>query len=358
MSCPLVIPIDLTISVPDVNDVLVDFDRIQIFRSTNGEGGAYQEITATHTRPQLAANVVAYDYTDALGSSSYWYKYRYYNSVTFAFDSFSTAQPGQEDPALSIVSIDDLKTNYLFGVDLTRDDGMPYPDSVFAHYIRTAVSWMEHKLDIPIRPLDIEEERQDYMREDYGKYLWTEVDRFPVIHVESVRMVLPGEQTVQDFKPEWIHVARESGQIQIVPGPGTAGTILLGAAGAWVPFIYGSNRYIPDLFRIKYRAGFGRPAPGMAGINDPQLDVVPYMLKDVIGKFASCGPLNIAGDLIAGAGVASQSLGIDGLSQSISTTSSATNAGYGARIIQYTKDLKDMVPTLIRYYKGLRMRAG
>jgi hypothetical protein len=256
------------------------------------------------------------------------------------------------------MSVEDLKINYLFGVDLTKDDGTPYPDSLMAHYIRTAVSWFEHKLDIPIRPVDIPEERQDYTREDYAKYLWTETDRFPVIHVESVKMVLPGEQTVQDFKPEWIHLNRESGQIQIVPGPGSAGTILLGAAGAWVPFIYGSNRYIPDLFRIKYRAGFGRPAPGMAGISDPSLDVLPYMLRDVIGKFASCGPLNIAGDLIAGAGVASQSLGIDGLSQSISTTSSATNAGYGARIIQYTKDLKDMVPTLIRYYKGIRMRVA
>jgi hypothetical protein len=77
-----------------------------------------------------------------------------------------------------------------------------------------------------------------------------------------------------------------------------------------------------------------------------------------VGMIASMGPFNIAGDMIAGAGIASQSIGIDGLSQSVSTTSSATNAGYGARIIQYQKDVKDQIKHLQNYYKGPRLTVG
>jgi hypothetical protein len=71
--------------------------------------------------------------------------------------------------------------------------------------------------------------------------------------------------------------------------------------------------------------------------------------------FASLGPFHVFGDLIGGAGIANVSLSMDGLSQTIGTTSSATNAGYGARIINYLKQLKEQIPLLRRYYKGLRM---
>jgi len=67
--------------------------------------------------------------------------------------------------------------------------------------------------------------------------------------------------------------------------------------------------------------------------------------------FASIGPFNIFGDLIAGAGIATISLSLDGLSQNVGTTSSATNAGFGARIIQYLKQIKEQMPQLRRYYK-------
>ena len=71
---------------------------------------------------------------------------------------------------------------------------------------------------------------------------------------------------------------------------------------------------------------------------------------------ASIGILNIAGDLIAGAGIATKSVSVPGLSQNIGTTSSATNSGYGARIGEYQKELKAMIPNLRRYYgKGTRM---
>jgi len=214
---------------------------------------------------------------------------------------------------------------------------------MFEHYIKTAVSWVEQRLYLPLRPKRIDVEKHDFIREDYDKYIWLETDLFPVIDVEEIKLVLPGNQVVQNFTREWIHVTKESGQIQIVPGTGSAGTILLGASGAWIPFIYGINRLIPDAFWIKYTAGF-------------ESGKIPYLLKDMVGKVASYGPLFLAGELLLGAGIVSSNVGIDGLSQSVGTMASPSGGAYSSRIKAYQEEVKEAIPELIRYYKGLRLR--
>lgn len=363
-----ILSVEVEVLVDDPSAVLASYDLIQIFRSTSGSGGPYVEITDESTRIPLDPNQTVYIYTDETGSDAYWYKFRFYNSGTLATSSYSEAQPGALNPALEIISIEDLKTFYLFGLDLTNDRGEPYPDSLYEFWIKGAVSWLERKLDIPILPVVIEEERHDYYRDDYDKYIYIQLNRYPLISIEEVKMVLPGDQVVQVFEKSWLHPERHSGQLQLVPGTGTAGSILLGASGAWLPLIYGNNKFVPDAFRVKYTAGFGPAPPGSWGFApgtnppsvshpDPQLDRYPDIIAELVGKVASFGPLNIAGDLLGGAGIASQSISIDGLSQSFNTTSSATSAGYGARLIQYNKELKDQIPTLYRHYHGNRVIA-
>lgn len=334
--------ITLKVVVGNLESVRRTFNQIKIYRSTTGLTGNYTELTDSTTRIYLEAGKTVYDYIDEAGAVGYYYKSSYYETVSGLESSLSDAQQGEGDTALDIVSVSELKTNYLFGLDLTIDDGTPFPDSLYQWFIQSAVSWVEHRLDIPIRPKPVEDERHDYYREDYEKYIWLHLKEYPVIDVEEVKMVLPGEEVIQTFDRSWLHVQKDSGQVNIVPGSGTAGTIIFGASGTWVPFLYGRNRFIPDVFRVKYTAGFAS-------------NEVPPILRDIIGKVASFGPLNIAGDLIGGAGIASSSLSLDGLSQSINTTSSATNAGYGARLIQYQREIKDVIPTLTRYYKGPRM---
>jgi len=369
MACPTRQPVTFDIEVPDPAAVLVDYDQIQVHRSVSGSGGPYAEVTTATTRIPLQAGVTSYAYEDPNGSTTYYYRFRFYNSTTLATSAFSDPVPGAVDPALEILSVEELKELYLFGIDLSDDAGNPFPPAIFEHYIRSAVSALEHRLDIPIRKIEVEQERQDYYREDYQNYLWIELDQHPVIEIDQVTIVLPGESVVQVFERDWIHIDRLTGQLQLVPGTGTAGTILLGASGAWLPLIYGNNRYIPDVFRISYKAGFGKPSPRAferniadesvpVSVPHPRLDRDQEVIKDIVGKVASFGPFNIAGDLIVGAGIASKSIGIDGLSQSISTTSSATNAGFGARLVQYSKELKEMLPELKRYYQGIKMRVA
>lgn len=328
--------------VSNLSNVMLVFDQIKVYRSIAGELGPFTEITGAGTRPALVDGQIVYEFIDTSGDPNYWYKTSYFNSTTSQESRKSDAQQGEGNSALDIVSVDELKTNYLLGLDLTDDDGNPYPDTLYEFFIQSAVSWLEHRLDIRIAPTTFVDEQHDYYREDYKQYIWMKLKEFPVIQVEEVRMVLPGEQVVQTFDSNWIHIQKESGQLQLVPGTGSAGSILLGAAGAYISMIYRNNRFIPDAFRVDYSAGF---EPGQ----------VPPLITDVIGKKASFGPLNIAGDLLGGAGIASQSIGIDGLSQSFNTTSSATNAGYGARLLQYTKEIKEVLPMLEKYYKGVRM---
>ena len=95
---------------------------------------------------------------------------------------------------------------------------------------------------------------------------------------------------------------------------------------------------MPNYWKMKYVSGF---------------DLVPPDLIEAIGKMAAICIFHPLGDLILGAGIASASLSLDGLSQSVSTTSSATNAGYGSRILGYTNDLKQAIPRLKATYKGI-----
>lgn len=365
--CGLVLPIDIQIVIDDVVDqIAAGYDLIQVYRSTSGEGGPYTEITTSSTRVELLSTKTVYVFSDPTGSPNYWYKFRLYNSTTFATTAFSDPQPGQLDPALSLLTVDELKTNYLFGLDLTDDAGTPFPDSLYAHFIKAAVRWMEDKLDIPILPTVITEEKHDFFADDWDKFIMIELTRHPVISVESVKMVMPGNQVVHVFRKDWISLQRFEGHVNLVPGPAGSSTIALGFNQWFFPWMNRSvNKWIPDVFRVAYTAGFGLPPEGSYGFvpgsepasvshPDPVLDKFPIDIKELVGKVASFGPLNIAGDLLGGAGVASQSISIDGLSQSFNTTSSATNAGYGARLIQYRQEIKDWVPTLQKYYHGVK----
>jgi hypothetical protein len=249
----------------------------------------------------------------------------------------------------AVLTIDELKRIYLFGVDLTNDQNVPYPDEVFAHGIRQAVDRMEHELDIPLQPQKFVE-RYDFYRRDYENYMFVQLRRRPVITVDAVSLDYPSGQNIINFPKEWIRIDRHAGELRILPSRGTFSQLLIGSGGGFLPLVFGGNDQIPDLINVTYFAGFD------LGIKHPRNEYgLPNDIKEIVGKIASYGPLNLAGDLIAGAAIASKSIGIDGLSQSVNTTASATNSGYGARILIYEREVKQVLPMLRRYYRGARM---
>lgn len=242
------------------------------------------------------------------------------------------------------ITPDELRTDYLFGLGLTDDEDEPYPDSLYDRYIRAAVASLEGKLDILLAPRDFtgdDAERHDWDREDAAQWSLLHLYHLPVIEVLRVRYMFPGgPEEGFEFPKSWIAIEKHSGRLTLRPGQGSITQWLLSFNGGNLALMnYGGASWFPELIRVDYRAGYRR-------------DDIPADALHAIGMMASIPVLAIAGDLIAGAGVASKSLSIDGLSQSIATTSSATNSGYGARIIEYRNELKTLVPDLRSRLRG------
>jgi len=243
-----------------------------------------------------------------------------------------------------VLSVADLKARWLHGVDLRDDNGNDLPDAVLEFHIKSAQAWVEKELDIHLEEKTIVDEAKDFYSNDYYQYGFLRVNHRPLQEVTLLIAKWPVGSGEIEFNDEWIKPDYVSGQINLVPTAGTISAFLVQQNAAFLPMLTGRD-YVPQLFRVSYKAGF-------------QAGEVPDDILEVIGMKASIAPFNIAGDLIAGAGIANKSISIDGLSQSIGTTSSATNAGYGARILQYEKQLKERMLTLKGYWRGMPFVVG
>lgn len=248
-----------------------------------------------------------------------------------------------------VMSPEELLALYFYGISIRSKDGSYIPNETIMQQIKSAQQEVEKFLEVRLTVKMITESLSYYM-DDY----W---DRFPIMRTAlPVRkpLALTGrlnniEQII--YPQEWLNSKRDSEskffkQISIVP-TGSSATrsgidILLTGITAYL----GLTRYpsIPFYFDTQYVTGF-------------TYKDVPYDLLDLTGKLAAIKLFHIAGDLILGAGIASISLGIDGLSQSVSATSSATNAGYGARITGYLKDIDMTFKRLKSFYKGFNLGA-
>lgn len=235
-----------------------------------------------------------------------------------------------------------VKEKFLFGVNLQDDNGNEMSDALVNFYIRSAQQYVARELDVLLFETEIVEEAHDYMLRDYDSFSFIQLFRRPVQSVSKVILEFPFSSNRIEFHEDWFRVDSISGQLNLLPTMGSLTSVFISGGGAFLPWLSSTRDYLPCTFRVSYKAGFGK-------------DEVPEDFLEVMGMRAAMGPLNIAGDLIAGAGIANKSISLDGLSQSIGTTSSATNAGYGARIIQYHKEIESFLSRLRPYYAGLRM---
>lgn len=340
--------IRISVTDDDINTVVeMGFDRLVVERSIN-QGITYTEISLPVDRPVLEKDKIVYSWIDRSGEPAYFYRTRYLDTRRLAAgESFDDATSEPSDPiegvglaTQCILTVPQLKQRYFFGIDITDDRGIPLDDRTFQFYILAAIETFEHELDIRLLETSFID-RQDYDINDYQHYNYLQLDNYPVISIEEFNVQYPTGQTVVQYPNEWIRLNKEHGQIRIVPTAGTLSEILIGQGGSYLPAIYNGLQNLPDLFEIRYTAGF-------ENCN------VPANIVDIIGMLASMGPFNIFGDLITGAGIGNLSLSLDGLSQSITTTQSAMYGGYGSRIIAYGKQIKESLKMLRNYYKGIR----
>jgi len=337
----VVVKID-SLVLPQIMDL---YEQIKIWRCAT-RNGVYVEVTAAAappvptTRLELSDEAIFYEFAEAGTDPGLWYKASLFNATRSKDGPLSPPFRADAPDYAGVAIVDELKEHYLFGVDLTDDVGRPYPKSLYEGYLRSAIGWMERNLVVSLKPA-AQVERQDFQIQDYIHYGYVQTDWVPLLVVDSVEFML-GDQVLFTIPPAWLQTDLVNGVIRLVPAQGALASVFLSSAGAYVgPGIIMYNDTFPGFLRVTYRHGFG-------------LGQVPAEVKDCILKRAALGPLNIAGDLLIGAGIASLSTSAGGVSQSVGSTSSATNSGYGARILQYMKEIKEVLPGLIRHWRGIR----
>ena len=303
-----------------------------------------------------------------------------------------------------------LKSTFLLGVDLTLDDGSPYPSRVFDDSIVQASRALEDELGLVFEPQAIQE-RHDKEPDAAGGWYPIRTRHRPLLEVEKLSVVYGQSSTRAELPASWCTVTESiAGQIHIIPvAEGANSYIMHGGLPYWIGLGgFNAHYYLPAYFELEYLAGFPlytgsqTIAAGelVASVPTPQtfrdkyivnvsggggarvtlkrfdrfevtldqaqaqdvvvtwsIDTLPADIIRAIGLKASLLALDIAGDLIVGAGIAQISTSLDGLSQSVNTTASATNSGYGARVIQFSKELKELMSTLRATYRALNIAA-
>ena len=135
---------------------------------------------------------------------------------------------------------------------------------------------------------------------------------------------------------EWIEIAEPSGYVQLVPFNSEIAFDFIGLI--WVESLRGAIP-IPNFWHYNLLAGL-RTTPG---------DIL-----ELIGKHAAIPILTAAGAAFRG-GYSSQSISRDGVSESVSYTSSAIYGIYSASIEDYRNWIREHLPTLRSRYRGPQM---
>lgn len=249
---------------------------------------------------------------------------------------------------------------YMFGLKIVDPDTkQELDDSVYEHLIDTKIPYAEQQLGIAILPRIIANERHDYYANDFMHYNYIQTYERPILQVNSVEMMY-NNQRLEKFPTSWLKVYTRTGEIEINPAVivgdsnvlngGEAymnGTQAISSAPLWgLPGI-ASTDVVPQALQYTYVAGMLPPT--RRGITHDW--EVPLDLVQLIAKYVLRELLEIWGDLIIGAGIAGESLSIDGISESTTTTQSAMYTGGAARI----RLIDDTIASL---EQGLRNRYG
>jgi hypothetical protein len=240
-----------------------------------------------------------------------------------------------------IISPAELLEMYFFGTPPRKSDGETMSEETIRHYIQSAQEQIENYLSLRFRKQTIEESA-DYSAADYASWGYVRTV-YPIRRVRKLIGVY-GDMKQVEYPFTWLSVPKPpnnaySRHFNLMPSASNGLASNSVVYSGTLPLGFRSNSQMPNYWQITYDTGF---------------DVVPEQIVKVVAQFAAVGIFLILGDLILGAGVASQSLSIDGLSQSISSTSSATNSGYGSRVIELRKNIETELEALKDMYVGIR----
>lgn len=360
----------ISFNIPNITQVLEYYDRAKVYRA-DSEAGTYSEITDVMTRVVLLPEKTVYYYEDALGTATQWYKVAYFNSNTLDEGVASAARLGGTETEKigytfgnyspppgewgKVYTADDVRYTMLFGVDCVGSDiaKSEFSDEQFDQLILEALGEFEDFLTMDIRRKSYktfasvpkgtnirsrlwrsgvdythEDEPYDFDPQEWAQFGFVQLRHYPVIEVNRAVWLNPVRGEIMDMlSNQWLRVEKGFGQVRMFPTQG----FTYGPYSVYGPLWtgMGARRY-PGAFEFDYETGYENS------------DFVPEGLRAAVGKYATIKALAVIGDGLL-AGFSSQSVSLDGLSESFSSTQSATSAYFGARIVQYQKEIKEFL---------------
>lgn len=241
-----------------------------------------------------------------------------------------------------IITPDDMRYHFLWGIDFKASNGQSFTDEQIRYDVQSSVDEIERALNIKLektrikcepsaemqrgKDYDEEESAYTYRHDRWQRYGRIILRKRPVIDIQRFEMYSITDQRVIDMK-NWIRIDKAKGVISFFPRAGANGSMRVSPASL---VTHGMDSYMdyPSGYKIDYICGYDNST------------MIPADLRGIIGKIAACKLLNIIGDGLI-SGFSSSSLSMDGVSESFSSTQSATSAYFGARIKVYLDEIKD-----------------
>jgi hypothetical protein len=278
---------------------------------------------------------------------SNWVRYGNVGPFGWSFGNYQPP-PGQWG---EICTPDDLRYTWVWGNDFKATNGELFSDNQIRYFVDMAVAEMERQLSITIKKVrvrsraeerglikgkdyDVEESLYEFKYSKIARYGKIVTRRRPIIRLINLN-ILSRFNAVRSLL-ERVIIEKTKGVLKLLERPLRPTETVRGIQTAIN--MYGTetiNMYL--FYEIDYDAGFETAAD------------VPLDLRSAISKSAAIGLLNSVGDGLM-AGFSSSSLSIDGMSESFSSTQSATSAYFGARIKQYEGELKEFIESTRRKY--------
>jgi hypothetical protein len=230
--------------------------------------------------------------------------------VNARYDSYGVLEP--------LVTAPILRQRHLFGIPLVSFAVDPITqkrqvmtDDIIEDRIKSAVGVAEIELGMDIMP-KVRRDKFPFDRPAYQALGYMVLPRRPVISLEKIAVTSSDGTNLYTLPPQWIETAYiHTGQINIIPinigfqyGAMTTATQGGNPGGLFFLAILGQNHWIPAYWMADYTTGF--PDGKM-----------PIVVNELVGIIAAIDILALLAT--TNARNSSHSIGVDGLSQSIST---------------------------------------
>lgn len=276
-----------------------------------------------------------------------WTKFGVPDAVGYSFNNYKVP----EGEWGTIVTPDDCRYTFLWGTDFKATNGSMFTDEQIQWFIDAATEEMARQLNITIKKkrircedsiekhhlvrkvdYDDEETPYDFAFRKIQRYGMIQTKQRPILNISRCTLL---NRDISDLVPNEVNLLpstvldKKNGVIKFLKRPYKPSDTWTGICDSISR--YGAETWNAHLFySVDYEAGFENS------------DDVPNDLRHMIGKMAAISLLNVIGDGLM-SGFSSSSLSMDGVSESFSSTQSATSAFFGARIAVYQKEVQEYI---------------